>query len=240
MNRLSCDCRHRYASGFEFSVSFSTTQAVTGVVGPSGSGKTTLLNILAGLVRPQEGCVRLGDRLLLDTRHAVNLPPERRHIGFVFQDHLLFPHMTVARNLRYGERRGSVTPRGASASSNGSPAAEFDHVVDVLELGGLLGRYPRSLSGGERQRVALGRALLSGPELLLLDEPLAAIDAELKGRVLGYLERVLAEWRIPTIYVSHTAEEVRQLCQWVLVLRQGKLAAAGTPDEALTATPTSS
>lgn len=236
MNPLSCDCRHRYASGFELSVDFITTAAVTGVIGPSGSGKTTLLNILAGLLRPQEGRVQLGERTLLDTRAGLHLPPERRHIGFVFQDHLLFPHMTVARNLRYGERRRSRRSSGtANPSQNGSSGTEFQHVVDVLELGSLLERYPRNLSGGERQRVALGRALLSGPELLLLDEPLAALDAELKSRVLGYLERALGEWRIPAIYVSHTTAEVRQLCQWVLVLQQGKLVAAGTPNDALAA-----
>jgi molybdate transport system ATP-binding protein len=140
----------------------------------------------------------------------------------VFQDHLLFPHMTVEGNLRYGQRHRRKRR-----------AIEWDRVVEVLEIGALLRRYPRSLSGGERQRVALGRTLLSGPTLLLMDEPLASLDAELKARVLAYLERIVAQWQIPTLFVSHSQAEVRRLAGWVVVLQQGRVVSQGTPDEAL-------
>ena len=160
------------------------------------------------------------------------MPPERRHLGMVFQDHLLFPHLTVEGNLRYGQKKGTHL---FSRKKEVRPLfpIEFARVVDVLEVGQLLGRYPRNLSGGERQRVALGRALLSGPRLLLMDEPLASLDAALKARILAYLQRVAAEWNIPTLFVSHSQAEVRRVAHWVVVLQQGKVVASATPDEAL-------
>ena len=141
----------------------------------------------------------------------------------VFQDHLLFPHLTVAANLRYGQRRPNHRHR----------SIQLPRVAEVLEIGGLLNRYPNKLSGGERQRVALGRALLSGPELLLMDEPLASLDAPLKARVLAYLERIVVEWKIPTLFVTHGQAEVRRLADWVVVVEQGRVVATGTPDDAL-------
>ena len=188
-----------------------------------GSGKTSVLSIVAGLLRPQNGSVRIADRVVYDAVEAVCLTPENRNIGFVFQDALLFPHLSVEQNLRYGQRRRAKNSRNI----------EFSRVADVLEIGSLLKRHPRNLSGGERQRVALGRALLSSPELLLMDEPLASLDDPLKGRVLTYLERAVAEWNIPTLFVTHSQAEVRRAAAWVVVIDKGRLVCVGPPDEAL-------
>jgi molybdate transport system ATP-binding protein len=219
---LSFECRHRFDSGFDLDIRFDAEHPVTALFGPSGSGKTTVLSIIGGFMRPQRGRVQLGDRVLVDTAAGVELAAEKRRVGYVFQDLLLFPHLVVESNLRYGQRR-----RG------GARGVEFTRVVEVLDLGGLLQRLPRHLSGGERQRVALGRALLSGPELLLMDEPLAAVDAALKSRIVTYLERVVHEWNLPTLFVSHGQGEVRRLAGWVIVLEDGKVVASGTPDDAL-------
>lgn len=223
MSLLEVHCRHVLPGGFRLEVAFELDRAVTALFGPSGSGKTTTLAIIAGFLAPQHGIVRLRGHTLLDTSKAVCVRPERRRVGMVFQDHLLFPHLTVERNLRYGQRYR----RGRQRS------IEMARVVDVLEIGGLLGRYPGNLSGGERQRVALGRALLSDPEVLLMDEPLAALDAPLKARILAYLERVVAEWGVPTLFVTHSQAEVRRLADWVVVMEQGCVVAGGTPQEAL-------
>ena len=213
----------RYPAGFHLDVGFDVDRPFTALFGPSGSGKTSILNMIAGFLRPQQGTIRLGDRLLLDTARGVSLPPEKRHVGVVFQDSLLFPHLTVEGNLRYGQRRRDKRGR----------MLDFARVVEVLEIGPLLRRFPRNLSGGERQRVALGRALLSGPELLLMDEPLASLDAPLRDRVLSYLERAVAEWNIPTLFVTHAQAEVRRAAQWVVLLEKGRLVGTGTPEDAL-------
>jgi len=202
--------------------SLETSHRVTVVFGPSGSGKTTLLGLIAGFLRPQQGRIVLDDRLLVDTPSGLVLPPEKRQIGYVFQEHLLFPHLTVEGNLRYGQRH-----------RRGGRPMVWERVVEVLEIGPLLCRYPKSLSGGERQRVALGRALLSGPRLLLMDEPLASLDAPLKARILAYLDRIVAQWEIPTLFVTHSQAEVRRLAQWVVVLDAGRIVTAGSPDDAL-------
>ncbi len=222
MRRLNFKCRHRFASGFEIDLAFETTDLVTSLFGPSGSGKTSVLGMIAGLLRPDVGQIRLGSRWLDDTVAGIHLPPEHRHIGMVFQDHWLFPHMSVEANLRYGQKR----------QRTGRPI-HFKRVVEVLELGDLLHRHPKNLSGGERQRVALGRALLSNPELLLMDEPLAALDEALKLRILAYLERVVGEWSIPTLFVSHGQAEVRRFAHRVIVMQRGRVVAEGRPDEAL-------
>jgi molybdate transport system ATP-binding protein len=223
MPRLEFACRLQYPSGFRVDATFATDAPVTALCGPSGSGKTSVLSILAGLRRPDAGLIRLGTRLLLDTVTRIDLAPERRGIGYVFQDHLLFPHLDVRNNLRYGWRR---RPREARA-------VDFDRVVRVLELGELLERWPQSLSGGQRQRVALGRALLRGPELLLFDEPLSSVDDELKQRVLAYIRGVLEEWQIPTLYVTHHAAEARQIAGHAVRLEGGRVVAAGRPEDIL-------
>ncbi len=223
MSLLSFECRHRFSGGFELDVAFETNHAVTSLFGPSGSGKTSVLSAIAGFLCPQSGKVQIGNRVLLDTAERVNVAPERRHLGIVFQDHLLFPHLTVQGNLRYGHRHRRRRRRNI----------ELSRVVEVLEIGRLLRRYPRNLSGGERQRVALGRALLSGPELLMMDEPLASLDATLKARILDYIQRVTAEWAIPVLFVSHSQAEVRRIAQWVVVLQKGRVVAGATPEVAL-------
>ena len=223
MPLLEFQCRHRFPSGFQLDAAFELDRRFTTLFGPSGAGKTTVLSIIAGFVLPQQGRVRLGDRTLVDTTGRVFVPVQNRCVGVVFQDALLFPHLTVDGNLRYGQRHRKARKR----------AVEFSRVVEVLEIGGLLGRYPRNLSGGERQRVALGRALLSGPELLLMDEPLASLDAPLRTRILDYLERIVAQWDIPTLFVTHSQVEVRRAAEWVVVLEQGHVVGTGVPDDAL-------
>ena len=184
--------------------------------GPSGAGKTTVLDAIAGLRRPSAGEIRIGDRSLFAFASKTYVPPRLRHVGYVPQDVALFPHLTVRRNINYG------ASRGASMSS--------DKVVRLLELQPLLDRGVGALSGGERQRVAIARALISAPHLLLLDEPLAAVDVALRERILPYIERVRDELAIPMIYVSHAADEVRRIADRVIVLDRGHVVRAGLPD----------
>jgi molybdate transport system ATP-binding protein len=215
MSLLEVRCRLRYSSGFEVDVDFASTAQVTALFGPSGSGKTTILSAIAGLRRPDSGVIQLGDRRLFDSAAKIDLPPNARRIGYVFQGHLLFPHLTVRQNLLYGWTRRQES----------SGTVEFERLVESLEIRELLDRMPHTLSGGERQRVALGRALMSAPQLLLLDEPLASVDAALKDRLMDFTRRVLNEWRIPTLYVSHDPEEVRQMAQCVVHLDAGRIKA---------------
>lgn len=187
--------------------------------GPSGSGKTTLLETLAGLRRPTDGRLAVGEHVLFDTAQGLDVPARQRRIGYVPQDLALFPHLDVRRNVLFGAARGARMP--------------VARVLDLLELHPLLDRAPGSLSGGERQRVALARALLSGPDLLLLDEPLAALHVSLRERILDDLRRVRDELRIPLLYVSHDETEVRAIADWVLVLEGGRSIRSGTPADAL-------
>ena len=220
MSLLDFRCQLIYPSGFHLNAAFAMDHPVTAICGPSGSGKTSILSIIAGLRRPDQGTVRLGKRLLEDRANGIHVAPEKRRIGYVFQDQLLFPHLSVRRNLLYGWRR---RPRGTES-------VDFHRVGEVLELKDLVDRYPHTLSGGQRQRVALGRALLSAPELLLLDEPLISLDAPLKERVLDYVEQVLKEWHIPALYVTHDMRDVKRLAQQVIFLEQGQVV-SGKADE---------
>ncbi|WP_434987749.1 molybdenum ABC transporter ATP-binding protein [Xanthomonas melonis] len=179
---------------------------VVALVGPSGAGKTTVLNAIAGLVQPHAGHIRIDGRCLYDDRQQVNLPTHKRRIGYVFQDARLFPHLDVRGNLRYGRHA-----RGAAHFG-------FDDVVALLGIAPLLQRRPRNLSGGEAQRVAIGRALLSQPALLLFDEPLSALDQARREELIPYLQRVRDEIRLPMLYVSHNPDEVRRIADSVHVL----------------------
>lgn len=211
---------------FELDVDFRTTHRVTGIFGVSGSGKTTLLETVAGVRRGARGRVGLNGTVWLDSEKGVRLPPEARGVGYVPQDSLLFPHLDVRGNLAAGQGRAL---RGGHDFQ-----ATLDAVVRVLDLEPLLRRAPATLSGGERQRVALGRALCSGPRLLLLDEPLASLDVGLRRRVLPFLQRVQEEFALPILLVSHNPVEVQALCEDLIVLREGKVIARGEPRAVLT------
>ena len=191
--------------------------------GPSGSGKTTTLAAVAGLRRPDDGTIRMGDRVLFDHAQRIDVPPHERRVGYVPQDLALFPHLDVRGNVMYGAR-----PRDADMQAHAP-------ILELLEIGTFLDRPVDSLSGGERQRVALARALMTDPDLLLLDEPLAALDVGLRGRILPYLERVRDELATPMIYVSHAAPEVRRVADRVIVLDNGRAARAGAPADVLPA-----
>jgi len=201
-------------------VQFQIASGVTALFGPSGAGKTSLVNMIAGLLKPDRGAIVLDDTILFDAAKAINVPPHRRRIGYVFQEGRLFPHLSVRQNLDYG-RRVSGRPRDPS---------EFDRIAALLGIANLLQRRPRMLSGGERQRVAIGRALLMQPRLLLLDEPLASLDAGHKGEILPYLTRLRDEAAIPMVYVSHIADELRQIATAVVRLEEGRVAAVGGLD----------
>jgi molybdate transport system ATP-binding protein len=211
MFKLSVNVRFRHESGFVIDAKFDAGDGVTALFGPSGSGKSTLLHLIAGMLRPNDGFIRLGDRTLVDTKARIALAPEKRHVGIVFQDHLLFPHMSVRKNLIFGMGR------------HGSRSIAFDKVVEILEIGDLLERAPATLSSGQRQRVAVGRALLHGPDLLLMDEPLAALDKALKDRILDYLKRTFEEWPIPTLFVCHDKQYVDRIADHVVSIESGRI-----------------
>ncbi|MGG5888702.1 molybdenum ABC transporter ATP-binding protein [Falsiroseomonas sp. HC035] len=223
---LDVALRHRLGrNGFALDAAFQVPEAgVTALFGPSGCGKSTILAAVAGLLRPDWGHVKLDDAVLLDSSGNIDLPPERRRCGVVFQDARLFPHLSVETNLRYGLRRA---PAGAEGPG-------FEEVVDLLGIAPLLPRRPAGLSGGERQRVALGRALLTRPRLLLMDEPLAALDAARRAEVLPFLARLRDATRLPILYVTHALEEVDALADRLVLLRDGRVLAEGAV-EALSA-----
>ena len=209
----------QFAGGdFELRAAATFGEGVTGVYGPSGSGKSTLLALLAGLLSPSRGVVRLGERTLVDTQAAQFAPPWERHIGLVFQDGQLFPHLTVRQNLLYGLSRIPMQARRFDLSG----------VAALLEIVPLLDRRPTLLSGGERQRVALGRALLYSPQLLLLDEPLSSLDDRLKQQILPFLRRIKEETRIPMLYVTHAHSELDYLADRTCAMENGRLLAGVT------------
>jgi molybdate transport system ATP-binding protein len=202
---------------FTLEASFASEGRVTGLFGASGSGKTSLINTIAGLLRPDRGTIVIDGETVDDTAAGIHVPTYRRRIGYVFQDARLFPHLDIAQNLDYGRRMNGLA----------DDPAQRKRVVDLLDIGALLNRRPGKLSGGERQRVALGRALLSKPRLLLLDEPLGALDEGRKLEILPYLVRLRDEAGIPMVYVSHDAAELRQLATQIVMLRRGQIAAFG-------------
>ncbi len=203
---------------FALDAAFSAeTAGVIALFGASGAGKTTLVDAIAGLVRPHEGRIALGDRVLFDSGAGIDLRPERRRIGYVFQDGRLFPHLSVRGNLLYGRRFAPRERRFAT----------LERIADLLGLEAMLTRRPGTLSGGERQRVALGRALMAQPDMLLMDEPLAALDVPRKAQVIDYIERLRDEMGVPIVFVSHAVDEVARLAGTVVVMAQGRVAAAG-------------
>jgi len=202
---------------FSLQVSFTSEGRVTGLFGASGSGKTSLVGMIAGLTKPDRGVIAIDGDVLDDIEARIHVPPHRRRIGYVFQDARLFPHLDVRQNLDYGRRMNRLA----------DDSAQRARINELLDIGGLRDRRPGQLSGGERQRVALGRALLAQPRLLLLDEPLGSLDEERKLEILPYLKRLRDEANVPMVYVSHDADEMRQLATQVVMLRRGRVTAFG-------------
>lgn len=202
---------------FSLDVSFASEARATALFGPSGAGKTSVINMIAGLLRPDCGRVELDGEVVFDSAVQIDVPAWRRRVGYVFQEGRLFPHITVRHNLEYGRWIGG---------RKSDPVA-FNHVVELLDIGHLLDRRPGRLSGGERQRIAVGRALLMRPRLLLLDEPLASLDSARKRDILPYLERLRDEAEVPIIYVSHNATEVKRIASLVVWLDGGRVTKAG-------------
>jgi molybdate transport system ATP-binding protein len=202
---------------FKFNAAFAGETGVTALFGPSGAGKTTAVNMIAGLIKPDRGRIVLDDEVLFDAATRIDVPVWRRRIGSVFQDGRLFPHLSVKHNLTYGRWM------------SGQPANDkaLAHAVELLDIGPLLERRTAKLSGGERQRIAFGRALLMRPRLLLLDEPLASLDARRKQEILPYLQRLRDEAKVPMVYVSHDAAEVRQIASRVVRLDAGRVVGTG-------------
>jgi molybdate transport system ATP-binding protein len=202
---------------FALSAKFETAGGVTALFGPSGAGKTTIVNMISGLVAPDRGRIVLDDIVLFDSATRKNVPTHRRRIGYVFQEGRLFPHLTVAKNLEYGRWMGGLIP----------DPGETERIVALLDIGLLLRRRPGRLSGGERQRVAIGRALLMKPSLLLLDEPLASLDRARKLEILPYLAKLRDEAKVPMIYVSHQAGEILRIASQVVRIEDGQVFAVG-------------
>ncbi len=219
---IEVDVAHRLGA-FTLEVRFTSQGRLTAFFGPSGSGKTSLVNVIGGLIRPDRGRIAVDATTLTDTASGIFVPMHRRRIGYVFQEGRLFPHLTVRQNLMFG--RWFTPPQERKV--------ELETVLDLLGIGHLLHRRPGGLSGGEKQRVAIGRALLASPRLLLMDEPLAALDEERKAEILPFIERLRDEANIPIIYVSHSLAEVSRLANSVVVLHNGRVAAAGDPAEVL-------
>ena len=221
---LNADIERRFASGATIRATLRQPIggfSVTALVGPSGCGKTTVLRCLAGLDRPELGRVTFGDGVWFDAARRINLAPQSRSIGFLFQEYALFPHLTVFENIAFG------LPR----AEKGETGRRVGELVAMLQLAGLEGRFPHQLSGGQQQRVALARTVAPRPRLLLLDEPLSALDAPTRAELRGALRRVLSQWAIPTIVVTHDAVEVRTLADEAVVMCEGQVRQQGPVDE---------
>ncbi|CUH39245.1 Sulfate/thiosulfate import ATP-binding protein CysA [Jannaschia seosinensis] len=219
---LEVSIRHAYPD-FTLDARFEAPPGLTALFGRSGSGKTTIVNAVAGLLRPDAGRIVSEDRVLLNTDRGIRLPPHRRRLGYIFQEGRLFPHLTVRQNLHYG----------AWFASRRTPREDAGKVVELLGIGHLLDRRSGGLSGGEKQRVAIGRALLSAPRLILADEPLAALDEARKSEILPYFERLRDEVAVPILYVSHSASEVARLATTVVAMEAGRIIRRGSAAEVL-------
>jgi len=224
-HEVSVQVRKRLSQDFELDLSISLAPGITILFGPSGTGKTTLLDCIAGLVRPEAGRIAIADKVLFDSALAVNVPPQRRKVGYVLQDLALFPHLSVEANIEYGISRLAVEERKRRSAA----------IMESFRIAHLRSRRPGQVSGGERQRVALARALVIDPAILLLDEPLTALDASTKSRIVDDLRAWNQEHRIPVVYVTHSREEVFALGERVIVLENGRPIAQGTPHEVMTA-----
>lgn len=220
---ISVDIR-KSLGAFTLDAWFKCGAGVTALFGKSGAGKTSIIQMIAGLTTPDNGRIVIDGDPVYDSSASLDVAPERRNIGYVFQDARLFPHMNVRRNLEYGTRRN----RQARERN-----PRFDDVVDVLALAPLLARQPHGLSGGERQRVAIGRAMLSGPRLLLMDEPLASLDAERKWEILPFIDRIHGDFGTPIVYVSHSVDEILQLADEMVLIVDGGVAAAGPIEDVM-------
>jgi molybdate transport system ATP-binding protein len=219
---LEVDIEHRLAA-FELDVHFRSGRGLTALFGRSGAGKTSIVNAIAGLIRPQRGRIAVDGSVLLDTDRGIRVPAHRRRVGYVFQEGRLFPHMTVRQNLTFGQWFAPEPTR----------AAGLDDVVDLLGIASLLDRRPGRLSGGEKQRVAIGRALLAHPRLLLMDEPLASLDARRKDEILPYLEKLRDQAGVPIVYVSHSVAEVTRLATTIVLISDGTVRAVGPVQEVM-------
>jgi len=219
---LDVDIRH-VQGAFDLHARFQSDGKLTALFGPSGSGKTTIVNAIGGLVRPDHGRIVVQGQVLVDTKKNVFVPKYRRRIGYVFQEGRLFPHLNVRQNLLFGRW---FTPRRDRKAS-------FDHVVDLLGVAPLLDRWPTTLSGGEKQRVAIGRALLADPQLLLMDEPLASLDEARKAEIYPYIERLRDDGGVPIVLVSHSVAEIARLATSIVVLSEGSVTASGPASDLL-------
>jgi molybdate transport system ATP-binding protein len=222
MSAIEVDIEHRLGA-FELDIHFRSERGLTALFGRSGAGKTSVVNAIAGLVRPERGRIVVDGSVLLDTARGIRAPAHHRRVGYVFQEDRLFPHLTVRRNLLFGRW---FTP-------GSTPAARLDDVVDLLGIGALLDRRPGRLSGGEKQRVAIGRALLANPRLLLMDEPLASLDARRKDEILPYIERLRDQASVPIVYVSHAVAEVTRLANTIVLISDGRVRAVGPLQEVI-------
>jgi len=224
-NFIEFNIRKRF-TGFDLDCEASFGPGVTAIFGPSGTGKTTLLNCLAGMAKPDEGSISVDGRTVFSSESKTDVRPEKRRFGYVFQDSVLFPHKSVRDNIQYGY---NLTPVG-------SREIDLDHLVDMLGLSPLMSRNVKNLSGGEKQRVALARALAISPKLLLMDEPLASLDARFKGTIISYLKRIVRELKIPMVFVSHSLSEVTALSDDTLAIEGGRTVAFG-PTRSLLGSP---
>lgn len=209
---------------FTLDAAFSAGLGITALFGPSGSGKSTIIRLVAGLEKPDRGCITIGERRFVDSSAGIFLKPWQRRAAMVFQDSQLFPHLTVRQNLDYGRRLTPIPERRIAPEA----------VIEILGIGALMARNPVTLSGGERQRVAIGRALLASPRVLLMDEPLASLDADRRLDILPFIERLRDEFSIPILYVSHSIEEVARLAATVVRIDQGRVTSVGSPAEVMT------